>query len=158
MQAVRNEIAVVYLARKAEGIEPIRRFLASYRANDPGVPHDLIAVFKGYDSDRELAKARREFDTFTYRAIQVSDEGFDIGAYLHTANATRPGVGIVGATASYESLYDSLAFLGKSVWLSEIKGIAFDEAIARYFYFALKTHAPRWIMQSPLHNGRIHRW
>lgn len=43
------DTAVVYLARRNEGHEPISRFVNSYRRNSAGAPHDLIVIYKGLE-------------------------------------------------------------------------------------------------------------
>ena len=51
--------AVVYLARKAEGPEPLNRFVAAYRGHAAGAPHDFVVVFKGFgETDPDLAHAK----------------------------------------------------------------------------------------------------
>jgi hypothetical protein len=167
-----SKLALVYLARQAEGAEPIHRFVASYRKFDAAEPHDLIVIFKGYQEKKDRRDAAEAFDGLCHRAIEISDEGFDIGAYLTAAraldheyicfvntfteiespgwlallhkHAMKPSIGIVGAMGSYESLHDSLAFTGKSVWLCGIKRIPYDEILQRYFAWALDRHAPGW--------------
>ena len=165
--------AVVYLARKAEGLEPVKRFVASYRAHNPGEHHDLAVVYKGYDGGDDIARTQAVFDGMPHRTLNISDEGFDIGAYLFAARqldyeclcflntfteivaeawlatlcaqAARAGVGIVGATGSYESLHDSCALTGKAVWLCAVKRIPFDERIAGHFRWVLADHAAEWM-------------
>lgn len=80
---VPNDIAVVYLARYAEGTAPIGRFIESYKRHPAGVAHDLIVVRKGFpagasDADGALAS----LDAAT---IAIGDEGIDISAYAVAA-------------------------------------------------------------------------
>lgn len=126
-------VAVVHIALAEFGLEPFRRFIASYRANPPGLTHDLIIVFKGFAAERDAAAHRELLADLPYRPLHVGDGGFDIGSYLRAADefdadaycflnsrsvilaagwleamhrhVVRPGVGVVGATASFESLY-----------------------------------------------------
>jgi hypothetical protein len=125
--------AVVYLARRGEKIESIRRFLAAYDAHPAGAPHDLVVLWKGFESrslpDDHAALVRG-------RALQsqwIPDTGFDVDAYWRVARdlgyerfcflntqseplADRwlalllqalddPRVGVAGATGSFESPY-----------------------------------------------------
>jgi hypothetical protein len=128
------EIAVAYLARSLNGIEVFESFLDAYRSFDSGVEHELIIIFKGFDEDRRGVREYQErLSGLPYRAFFFPDVGFDIGAYLAVArsfpheffcflnsysapldsgwlkklhsHAPRRGVGVVGATGSYESHY-----------------------------------------------------
>ncbi|MBV9835763.1 MAG: hypothetical protein JO055_15205 [Alphaproteobacteria bacterium] len=144
MSLLRPSISVVYLARAAEGIEAIERFRQSYTNHPAGIPHDLVVCLKG-DDESEIARAKEVLTPIATRFVAQSDEGFDIHAYLRTAQtvdtewisclntfsvinkplwlerlyraASRPGVGLVGATASYESRHSTIGawiwYLGK---------------------------------------------
>lgn len=164
-----EDLAVVYLARKAEGLEPIRRFSESYRRNPAGVPHGLFVIFKGHKTAKDVADARAALGDLPHRAIRLSDKGFDIGAYIAAAReiendricflntfseilapgwlasldkyAQRTGVGIVGATGSYESLYNSLLLISNVIRLTEIRGGGRDERLERYFRWLLAKRA-----------------
>jgi hypothetical protein len=129
-----DEIALVYLARGADPDAEGRfaRFVASHAARPAGAPHRLYVLYKGYATAAALERARRLFAALPHAEIHVADDSFDLGAYrdacasipepvvcflntnseilaagwlarLH-ANLARPGVGMVGATASFESL------------------------------------------------------
>jgi len=129
-------IAVAYIARGADKdwLISCERFLMSYIENPAGIQHTLYIIFKGFSSPKELASARDMFDCVKYVPVFLSDENFDIGAYIEWANSINeelicalnsgtqiishdwlyklainllaPNVGLVGATASYESLKD----------------------------------------------------
>jgi len=165
------DLAVAYLARRAEGLEPIRRFVESYRRNPAGVPHQLVVIFKGYATAEDLAGARAALGDLPYDAIRLDDTGYDIGAYIAAArqietdrvcflntfseilapgwlasldrHGRQTGVGIVGATGSYESLYSSMVLISKVIWLSETRGHGVDERLARHFRWMLANRAPR---------------
>lgn len=127
-----SELTVVHLARGSNGPAPLERFLESYRAHIAGAPHQLLVVFKGYDEEGALAKDEglaRSFGAETLRLAR--DDLFDIGAYRESARMIasryvaffnsfseilspdwlarlydgirRDGVGLVGATGSWES-------------------------------------------------------
>jgi glycosyltransferase involved in cell wall biosynthesis len=168
-------IAVAYLARSADGsIDDFEPFVTSYRAHAAGIAHDLIIIRKGlHGRPGSLAALATMLDGIPHRTVDVSDDGFDIQAYLKLAprlrhdrvcflntfsrinadnwlrslNAPldRAEVGATGATASYESLFTSLYLLSKIVWLAAGKNIQFSPKIARQFHEQLAPHAPAWM-------------
>jgi hypothetical protein len=126
------DIGVVYLYRFAEGELPVRTFVDTYRAHPAGVDHDLHVIFKGFADRRSLASARALFASLPINPIELEDTGYDIGSYLAAAKVVSnrrliffntftelladdwlikfdkalslPGVGVVGATGSWQSL------------------------------------------------------
>ncbi|EIG62334.1 hypothetical protein Bra1253DRAFT_07251 [Bradyrhizobium sp. WSM1253] len=46
--AVQPKIAVVYLARCAEGVARVSKFIDSYKRRPVGIAHDLVIVWKGF--------------------------------------------------------------------------------------------------------------
>lgn len=126
-----RDIGIIYLCRFAEGEEPVRSFLASYRAHEAGVDHDLHVVFKGFPDRASLDRFRALFDGLVINVIELDDSGFDLGAYVRAARAVtnrrviflntfsriladnwlryfdnamnEPGVGVAGATGSWQS-------------------------------------------------------
>src|SRR5208337_397093 len=131
-------IACVYLARSAEGPEPMRRFLTSYAEHGAGVEHRLIIVYKG-GGDEERQQARALFAGIPHERLDMEDEGYDIGAYILAArrfefdymcflntfseiqsdgwlgkmyaHARNGNVGMVAATGSYESLSQTFRYI-----------------------------------------------
>jgi hypothetical protein len=123
-------IAVVHLAWAGIGDEHLERFATSYRRHHPGAEHALIIAWKGYSAER-LAHARRCLDGIDYEDEEVKPEPLDLDSYREiasrlTADAVcflnsyseivadqwlaklenilnQPGVGLVGASGSYES-------------------------------------------------------
>src|SRR6266542_2902918 len=77
-------LAVVHLARRHNGIEPVRTFVDSYVRHDAGIEHELRVICKGFDGTVEV---RSEFDRAgrSYDVEKISDDGFDIGAYVSSA-------------------------------------------------------------------------
>jgi len=77
-------IAVAHLARKANGIEPFRRFVESYDDVDAGAEHDLVLLLKGFAGDgddtpyRELAPSAQ--------TVHLPDTGLDLGSYSAAAH------------------------------------------------------------------------
>lgn len=128
-----KELCVVHLVRAHNGIEPFKRFIESYRENPGGIEHDLLIVFKGFAQPQDAAEYREMLTLFHYAELEISDEGFDITAYFAVVmryseqyryfcflnsysvildrdwlrklyrNISRPGVGLVGATGSWNS-------------------------------------------------------
>jgi hypothetical protein len=134
------EIGVVHLVRAQNGVAPFERFLASYRRNPGGAQHDLVMVFKGFRGDAGLAPYDALLSGLPHRRLSVPDAGFDIGPYFRAAEehehaylcflnsycrlldpqwlaklageARGPGVGVAGATGSWESLVSNAARTG----------------------------------------------
>ncbi len=164
-------LSLCYLARKAEGAHSFRRFANSYRSKAPGCAHDLVVIYKGFTDD-DLAEGEAEFSGIPHKAVRVPDEHYDIGSYILAAQSVRsdyvcfvnthteilsddwlkylfdainiPGTGIAGATASFESLYDSIAITSKAVWLAE-SGVPYDAKLAAHFGYVIKNHVPQWL-------------
>ena len=186
---IKANIAVVYLVRKAEGVEPVRRFILSYLAHEAGEPHDLVVIFKGFEvDDPEFDAVVSVLEVVQYRSFHIDDTGIDISAYLRAAekldhgyicflntfseitaskwlaklamNLLSPGVGLVGATASYESLQSSFLLLSKIIWLCNTAKIAYDDNLARHYGWWIKLHSPTWLTKSPetLFARIRHRW
>lgn len=126
-----RDIGVIYLCRFAEGEEPVRRFLETYRAHEAGAAHDFHVVFKGFPDRASLERFRALFDGVAINPIELDDSGFDLGAYVRAAKAVsnrrvlflntfsriladnwlkhfdhamnEPAVGVAGATGSWQS-------------------------------------------------------
>ena len=180
-----RKVGVIYLARSADGnIDGFTPFVESYRRHPAGIDHELIIVRKGLEGmSGSIAALEMLLENIPHRSIDVSDEGYDIQAYLKVAprleherlcflntyseiktddwlkkldsQLDREGVGIVGATASYESLYDSIAFISKAIWLAVVKKIPFNPALARQFGEQLSLHAPKWMTKGRRWHKRI---
>src|SRR3954463_7092791 len=125
-------LAVVYLARGAEGTAPLRKFRDSYLSYPAGLEHELVVAYKGYAADSDIAASQSVLSGVEHRSLVLPDDGFDIGAYLRAAetleadylcflntfteirsadwlqslyrHAADSHVGLVGAMGSYESL------------------------------------------------------
>lgn len=125
------DLAVVYLVRRQNGIAPVERFLASLRKHSPGVSHDLVILFKGFDANL-ATQFDRLLKDFPHRRLFIPDRGFDINAYFEAAQQLEythfcflnsysqilvegwlkkmrhwidvEGVGLVGATGSCQSI------------------------------------------------------
>src|SRR5579871_6674018 len=157
-------VAVVYLARIAEGMDAFSSFAKSYLNHDAGYDHDLVVIAKGLTKNGERAYLNDIFAKIAHRLKITPDEGYDIHAYLnisakldneyvlfcntHTeilsdkwlakmmGAMSLAGVGMVGATASFESISLSQRVLAKAVWLVKNGQVPFDYE----FYRSFKTY------------------
>lgn len=137
-------IAVVYLVRGCEGRLASERFLASYRRHTAGVPHGLVVLFKGFECVADRDAAASVFAETRYVALDLPDDGFDVGAYIRaagllphetfvclnthaeiaapnwlyhlTAPLVNDEVSMVGAMGSFESLFDSVRIGEAAAW------------------------------------------
>ncbi|MBS0271331.1 MAG: glycosyltransferase [Proteobacteria bacterium] len=160
-----KSIAVLYLARAAEGLERFEKFAESYRKYEAGQAHDLIIIYKGDFTKDEKEKTKEIFREIPHISFSIQDEGFDIHSYLHVAehikykyiclfntfteivspnwlkklyvHLNKPNVGMVGVTASYESIFSSQKILNHVLWLFFKKGIWPNKELTRQF---------RWIL------------
>lgn len=132
-----ESIGVVHLARAKNGLKPFTDFLQSYCRNLAGLPHDFVIVYKGFPNRDEVARWEQAAAEVPHRSILIPDIGFDLRAYrvaverlenpyLFFLNSFSEilsdawlektftlmrcdGVGIVGATGSWESMYSNAA-------------------------------------------------
>lgn len=141
-----SNLAVVYLARFAEGLKPVVNFIDSYNRHEAGIAHDRVVIKKGFSGENtEQDKILRSFFP---NVISVSDEGFDITAFAKAAAqlphkhvvflntfseiasdnwlaklslaVTGPAIGIAGATGSYESLHSSMKRLNRGLFQNQL--------------------------------------
>jgi hypothetical protein len=133
--------AVVHLVRRANGLEPFEEFMEAYERHDAGRDHELVLLFKGFESPDELTPYRRRAAAHGVHEVHLSDFGIDLAAYLATARQLshrrlclmnswtrplaagwldlleraldQPGAGIAGATGSWAS--------HRSAWLSRLR-------------------------------------
>ena len=135
-----DSICVVHLVRNCNGPKVFERFVSAYRKNEPGIDHRLLFLFKGFDSSEDLSEYRAILSGLDYLELRVPDTGYDIGSYMMAfqayrhefwyfcflnsyaeplhgewlallyRHASRPEVGLVGVTGSYQSLYSDAEF------------------------------------------------
>jgi len=138
-----TDVCVTHLIRRANGIDPVARFFESYERNPAGQQHNLLVIMKGFEENRVPPAYERLLAPFPHQTFFVPDTGFDISAYFAAASnfdhgfycflnsyslildkdwlqklyhhALRKDVGIVGATASCESLYSTVKADGWSL-------------------------------------------
>lgn len=131
-----SDICVVHLVRAQNGIAPFKTFLDSYQANPGGVTHDSLFIFKGFPPSDDLTSYKDLLTPYSYKIERIDDKGFDLNAYFLVAknhnykyfcflnsfttlldkewliklynHIQLPGVGMVGATGSYESPYNDI--------------------------------------------------
>ncbi len=172
MTADRTGLAAVYLARHAEGLAPLQRFVDSYRRHPAGVDHTLVVIFKGFMEAGARDRAARVFDGMPHVAFELDDSGFDIGSYVEACRwlpydrlcflntfteiaadgwlamldkrIAAERVGIVAAMGSYESLLDSNRLVAKLEWLCETADIDADAQIVRTYDSCMAAHRPDW--------------
>jgi hypothetical protein len=125
-------VTVIYIARGiGAGLDSVKQFFSHYENYVPGCPHRLIVVTKGWDGVFGLSEVHRLAGRFTAEIIELPDDGLDWGAYIRIAptlqdewvcmlnsfsqpvvknwldllrfGAIEAGVGVVGATGSWES-------------------------------------------------------
>ena len=163
--AAQKSVAVVFLARRAEGEAPLRSFVESYRRHPAGLEHDLVVVYKGFDGAHAALPV-------PHQGIEISDAGLDIGAYLTAARqlphryvcflntfaeiaadgwlaalhrfSSQPAVGIAGAMGSLESLHTTLKLSHKVRWLCNDAHAPYNEPLDRYFEFVTAIACKRW--------------
>ena len=127
----RAPTAVVHLVRHVNGFEPFEAFLESYTRHHAGQEHDLVLLFKGFESTAALAPYRSKAAYLAVSDLTVSDDGYDLTAYLAAARQLphrrlcflnsfarilapgwlkllsaaldQPGAGVAGATGSWGS-------------------------------------------------------
>lgn len=138
------KLGVIYLFRWADGERAAQNFIASYLAHPAGADHELHVLFKGFPDQRALTAGRSLFTELSISPIELEDSGYDVGSYVAAAKLVSnsrliflngftelladnwlrkfdnalslPGVGMVGATGSWQSLnsyYEVLIRLGQ---------------------------------------------
>ncbi|WP_187294371.1 glycosyltransferase [Methylobacterium sp. B1] len=143
----RANTALVYLARSIDGSPAdFKRFLISYHKFAAGLDHDLIIIRKGEARAPGARRAiEATLIGMPVQYIDIPDDGYDIQAYFHAAKLlthefvcflnthseilvddwllklqrpfTDPTVGVTAATASYESIQDSIMSHDKVMWM-----------------------------------------
>jgi hypothetical protein len=167
-------LGLVYLARATEGLAPVKRFAESYQTHASGADHSLVVICKGHRSDSEIDETRRQFGQ-PVEIISVSDDGFDIGAYINAAQTlkyerlcflntfteiaadnwlgildrqlSQPGTGIAGATGSFESVRTTIDFVAKAAWLCLVQRLPYDPDLANQFQWVFELYAQPWLQR-----------
>lgn len=143
-----SDICVVHLVRKKNGMEPFRRFLASYLVNPAGIGHDLLILYKGFYRKADIAPYEELLKDIPHSFLTVADFGFDLRPYFVAAkkhdskyfcffnsfsiildkdwllkfyrHINQPGVGLVGATGSWGSIRPGQAERPELPWYKRL--------------------------------------
>ncbi|HET7489824.1 MAG TPA: hypothetical protein VFJ85_17990 [Acidimicrobiales bacterium] len=128
-------VAVIHLVRARNDPAAFTRFIESYRRHGAGAAHQLVIACKGFPGRPPPNRLLDGIDDLRPVLLRVPDRGFDIGAYRAAAGSvdaeliccmnsystlladdwlaklvgplSQLGVGIVGATGSWESHFTS---------------------------------------------------
>lgn len=164
------EVCVVHLVRRVNDVAALKSFLDSYRRNPGGLPHDLMIIFKGFSRPQQLAPYDALLDGMPHRRMFVRDFGYDVRPYLKAAEdhqyhyflflnsfsrllvpgwletlyryAVRPGVGLVGATGSHQSILTDYHFLKLQIrkkWPAYMRPLVQLRRYLRYAVF-IRSH------------------
>ncbi len=126
-----DSISVVHLVWQPLGPDVLAKFLAAYRRSPAGIPHRLTVVFNGFANEAERAPYTALLAGVDYQAVVLPAPVQDLPAYHAAARAvtseyacflnsyseplasgwlaalyahvSRPDVGLVGASGSWES-------------------------------------------------------
>ena len=173
-----QKIGLVYLNRNAEGGEPVARFVESYKKFSSGIAHEFITIYKGFsDEELSSAESLMDGVAHAHRAIRVDDAMTDIDSYLiaakahadidafcflntfseincndwllHLSNALqKKNVGIVGASASYESLLNSSKLIDKVLWFCDRGRLPYDQSFHSQYMVYIDAEKPRWVSEA----------
>jgi hypothetical protein len=127
------DICVVHLVRHENGLEPFIKFIESYNRHSAGIEHDLLIIYKGFSSAKRVSEYEKILSPIPHQTLFVKDLGFDIRPYFIAArkldykyfiflnsfsiilgekwldkmyrHVSQEGVGLVGATGSWQSMY-----------------------------------------------------
>ena len=124
-------MCLVYLVWAPLGPGPVECFVDSYLSHPPGAAHALVVGLKGFAAGQDRSPWTRALGPVEHEPLELSADVFDLGSYRQAVELTAaprycfintetevladdwlghlernllaPGVGIVGATGSFES-------------------------------------------------------
>ena len=124
-------LCLVYLVWAPLGPGPVERFVDSYLDHTPDAAHTLVVGLKGFAADQDRSPWTRALERAEHEPLELPADVFDLGSYRQAVELTAaprycfintetvvladgwlghlernllaPGVGIVGATGSFES-------------------------------------------------------
>ncbi|WP_392544870.1 hypothetical protein [Oryzobacter telluris] len=126
-----TDLTVVHLVSASYGTGPVEQFADAYRRHDPGCPHRLLVLLSGIRADRApqhlVALQGIEYDAMEVPRSTIDLQSYRVAAaevqtrrlcFLNSHSAPvsdgwlrrldeawrAPGVGLVGATGSWESM------------------------------------------------------
>ncbi|MCW5570111.1 MAG: hypothetical protein KIT78_03355, partial [Steroidobacteraceae bacterium] len=182
-----DSIAVVFLARGiGGGPAAAEAFLDSYALHPAGADHELVLLRKGFADSAEADAVGRLAARHDARLLDLPDDGFDWGAYFRAADrlphrqllllnthsrllrddwlarflaaAAEPGVGIVGATGSWQSIMPDVRSAWPLVgWVAKNRGVVHGvaEAMQQYGMIATGRLHPRRRNYPPFPNPHL---
>jgi hypothetical protein len=144
-----RDVAVIHLVRASNDPAALLAFLVSYEKYSAGHAHKLTFLLKGFP--RELPQSVSDLlDRFPHARVICPDFGYDVGSYLYASNRIseplmlftnsycvlqaddwlakflnayqQPGIGIVGATGSWESISSTMLNARSAVTGSILRG------------------------------------
>jgi hypothetical protein len=146
--------------RACNGIEPLKRFLTSYKYYSSGLEHDLFFIIKGFGENEISSEMDLLLNQYEHQRINVPDEGYDIGSYMVAAqileneflcffnsfseilgdnwlekiyrNISTNECGMVSATGSWESQYTNFLVINRRFLI--------HKWIDKIKAFQIKTH------------------
>ena len=167
-----SQVSVVYLARCADGPDSFVRFVNSYKSHTAGIEHDLVIIYKGFDSQKKVNEAKLIFSDVSHDQLFFEDVGFDIGSYFNASKiieseyycflnthseisannwlnlmmkaATQCDIGITGAMGSYESIKDSVNLYRWIILKSMGTNLDVKKFISIYFKYILSRFHKSW--------------
>jgi hypothetical protein len=74
-------ICVVYLVWGPLGVEPVARFLESYRRHPAGIEHTLMVALKEIRGSQDRSWWAATLASLPHRTVTVPDGGYDLGSY-----------------------------------------------------------------------------
>jgi glycosyltransferase involved in cell wall biosynthesis len=126
-----HKICVAHLIWQPLGLEPFRRFAASYLKHRPSLPHELVLILNGFSEPPDERPYREALGGAPFRALFLPGKRQDIRAYFDAAqridceyicflnshsvildddwlatmyrHGTREDIGVVGASGSWTS-------------------------------------------------------
>jgi glycosyltransferase involved in cell wall biosynthesis len=137
-----HDLVLIAKGFDANGSHDLKRLQSIFR----GVPHRIVTVADeiGYDIHAyKTAAAQIEWDCacFINTFTELQSDNWLRKLY---DNLSDSDVGIVGATGSYESLYNSMKALNKASW-SCTQHVRFDAKLAASFEWYLRMTVGRWL-------------
>lgn len=167
-----DNICVAHLVRRNNSLDVLQTFVASYQRYESGEMHDLLIIYKGFKNEADKAPVKSIVDKVEHLDFDVPDEGFDIDVYwlafksfqrkygyflflnshseivksnwlkCYSEHIRQPGVGIVGATGSYQSISSDCRYprflesTDRPIWSALVrKMILFLLRIIKCFWF-----------------------
>ena len=174
-------IAVIYIARFADGPQLFQDFVDSYRRHPAGMDHTLYVALKGCANPEDVQKVRHIFAPVPHVLHEMPDTGFCKGSVLNVARAIQedhicsisttgtietddwlaklytsiqePGAGIVGASASYQSISATMLFKGELFRRSLIDP-GFKRRCLKYYPFLMERYSFKSHLRHPVYYHR----